>query len=81
MNPYQGENLKSVLDQNDLKRLEVVNLVVNPYLGASVVEECAVLGVKNIFIQPGASSPELLAQCKQAGIQAQNGCVLMAQFS
>ncbi|NLM13761.1 MAG: CoA-binding protein [Epulopiscium sp.] len=57
---------------------EVVDFVVNPKIGLGVVEECAELGIKNIWLQPGTVSEELLALAKEKGINAVQACVLVA---
>ncbi|HHW68527.1 MAG: uncharacterized protein PWP07_2380 [Epulopiscium sp.] len=57
---------------------EVVDFVVNPKIGLGIVKECAELGIKNIWLQPGTVSEELLALAKEKGINAVEACVLVA---
>ncbi|WP_058486797.1 CoA-binding protein [Defluviitalea phaphyphila] len=57
---------------------EVVDFVVNPKIGIGVVEECAKLGIKNIWLQPGTVSEDLLNLAKEKGINAVEACVLVA---
>eukprot|EP00966_Prymnesium_polylepis_P244247 5648526-Prymnesium_polylepis.1 len=33
-------------------------------------------GASQVFIQPGASSPEILELCSESGIEVHHGCVL-----
>ena len=40
------------------------------------LQKAAELGVKNVFIQPGAESDEILAFCASKGITVRQGCVL-----
>lgn len=57
---------------------EVVDFVVNPKIGIGVVEECAKLGIKNIWLQPGTVSNEILNLAKEKDINAVEACVLVA---
>lgn len=57
---------------------EVVDFVVNPKVGLGVVKECAELGIKNIWFQPGTVSDELLTLAEEKGINAVQACVLVA---
>ncbi|NLL71418.1 MAG: CoA-binding protein [Epulopiscium sp.] len=57
---------------------EVVDFVVNPKIGMNVVKECAELGIKNIWLQPGTVSDEILEYAKNNDIHAVQACVLVA---
>jgi uncharacterized protein len=57
--------------------IDVVDLVINPAKGVSVVDEMGQLGIKNLWIQPGASSPEVLAAARKYNINVHEGCVLV----
>ncbi|NLZ73387.1 MAG: CoA-binding protein [Bacteroidales bacterium] len=57
---------------------EVVDFVVNPRIGLGIVEECAKLGIQNIWLQPGTVSAEVLALAKEKEINAVEACVLVA---
>ena len=57
--------------------IDVVDLVINPAKGVGVVDEMKKLGIKNLWIQPGAGSPEVLGAAKAAGIAVHEGCVLV----
>ena len=41
------------------------------------MEQAAILGIKHVFVQPGAGSPEIDALCARAGIAVHHGCVLV----
>ena len=56
---------------------DVVNFVVNPKIGLSVVKECVELGIHNIWLQPGTVSEELLDLAKEKEIEATEACVLV----
>jgi predicted CoA-binding protein len=59
--------------------IEVVDLIINPAVGITIIEEMSALGIKNVFIQPGAASAEILDLCASSGIEVFQGCVLNAQ--
>lgn len=56
---------------------DVVNFVVNPKIGMKVLEQCDQLGIKNIWLQPGTVSEELLSVAKEKNINAIEACVLV----
>ena len=60
------------------KAPDIVNFVVNPRIGLEIVKECSELGIKNIWLQPGTISDELLDLCLEKEIHAEQGCVLVA---
>ncbi len=57
--------------------VDAINLVVNPAVGIDVVRSAAALGVKRIWAQPGAESPEIAAAAEEAGLEYVEGCVLV----
>jgi len=57
---------------------EVVDIVVPPAAALEVVEQCARVGIKRLWFQPGTRSPEAEARCNTLGINAVNdSCVLV----
>ncbi len=52
---------------------EVAVLIVPPAVSESVVGECAHLGIKNIWMQPGAESEAAVAACHTHGIAVVSG--------
>ncbi len=48
---------------------EVVDLVVPAKVGIGILQECHELGIKNVWVQPGAESPELLAEGEKLGLR------------
>ena len=57
---------------------EVLNMVVSPKSGRSVIEEAAKLGVKYIWLQPGTYNDELLKLINELGLEQVQACVLVA---
>lgn len=57
---------------------EVIDMVVSPKFGMAVIEEAAALGIKNIWLQPGAYNDELMNLIAAKGLKAIQACVLVA---
>ena len=51
----------------------VAVLVVPPAVTETAVAECARLGIKQVWMQPGAESPAAVAACRDAGIAVVSG--------
>jgi len=57
---------------------EAVDLVVPPRIGQDVLQECSSRGIKNVWLQPGADSKELIHLGKQLGLNlVHNACVMV----
>ena len=56
---------------------DVVNIVVSPKYGIKTVEEAMSLGIKQIWLQPGTVSKEILELANSNGIEAIQACVLV----
>ncbi|HHX18390.1 MAG TPA: CoA-binding protein [Clostridium sp.] len=57
---------------------DVINMVVSPNIGKTVIEEAANLGVENIWLQPGTYNDEIINLIDKKGINAVKACVLMS---
>ena len=56
----------------------IVNVVVPPRVAASVLKECLDLGLLNVWLQPGAESPESLAFLQENGFNyLANACIMV----
>ncbi|MBT9172824.1 MAG: hypothetical protein DDT21_01210 [Syntrophomonadaceae bacterium] len=55
---------------------EVVNFVVPPEVTAELVPECAVRGIRYLWLQPGSESTETLALARKFELTVLRGCVL-----
>jgi hypothetical protein len=64
-------------------RPTIINLVIPPERGLAVVDEVIELGWDNVWLQPGADSPELLAKLEAAGLRyVADSCIMVrARFS
>lgn len=56
----------------------VVNMVVSPKIGKTVVEEAAKLGIENIWLQPGTYNEEIMDLITKKDMNAVKACVLVA---
>jgi len=59
------------------ERPEVVDIVVPPAAAEGVVQECANLGLKRVWLQPGAESEAVLRFCREHGIAVVYGVCAM----
>lgn len=67
--------------QNSMKAVEgravdVLDLCIAPAVGLGIVREANELGIRKVFIQPGAGSDEIVEYCKANGMEVHQGCVL-----
>lgn len=57
---------------------EAVNIIVSPEITEKIVKECFDLGIKKIWMQPGAQSEKAIEFCQKNGISlVYNNCVLV----
>jgi hypothetical protein len=75
VNKIDGENCYK--DINELPEVpEVINIVTPPKATEQIVEKCKTLGIKYIWIQPGAESEKAIESARKAGIKVlHNTCV------
>ena len=57
---------------------EVIDMVVSPKHGKAFIEEAALLGIKNIWFQPGTYDDELIEFIEGNGMTHVQACVLVA---
>ena len=48
---------------------EAVNIVVPPSVGTKIVRQCAKLGIKKIWLQPGSENAELIRLADELGLE------------
>lgn len=61
------------------QRPDLVITVVHPKATESTVEECARLGIKHVWMQPGSESPEAVAAAKEYGIKTTIACFMVVK--
>lgn len=69
-----GKELKSLNDIND--DIDIIVLCINSKEGLRLMKECK-KSFKNIVIQPGAESEELIDYLKEKDYPFINGCILV----
>jgi len=57
---------------------DAVNFVVPPKVGERIVAECAALGIKNVWLQPGANGDNVVAAAQKENINViHKSCILV----
>lgn len=61
------------------ERPRAVSIITPPKVTEAVVEECATLGIRHLWMQPGAESPRALERCRELGLALLAGgpCLLV----
>jgi len=67
---------RSLADVAD--RTDVVDVVVPPAVTEQIVRQCAELGLKRVWLQPGAQSAEAIRFCEEHGVQVVHHACVMA---
>ena len=57
--------------------IDVVDLCINHTEGLKQMNQASTLGLKKVWIQPGAESQEILDFCKARDIEVFQGCVMV----
>ena len=65
----------------DGAKIDAVNLVISPLVGRDVVEDMWRLGIRYLFVQPGADADFVLQRGRELGLEVQTGCVLVDHIS
>lgn len=60
--------------------VDAVDLVISPALGVGVVEDMWRLGIRYLFVQPGADSERVLQRARELGLVVETGCVLIQEI-
>ena len=63
-----------------LANIDAINLVISPRVGTDFVEEMWRLGIRYLFVQPGADAPHVLARARELGLVVKQSCVLREEF-
>jgi len=73
------DGVKVYADISDIKLpVDAVCLVTPPAVSLKIVRECLELGIKMVWLQPGAESPEIIEFCLKNGINViHNICILI----
>ncbi|WP_425060760.1 putative protein YccU [Sporomusa carbonis] len=77
INEILGEKCYSALKDIPVKP-DVVNVVVPPRVGEQIMNNCAELGIKNVWLQPGANAATVVELAKNLGLNVvDQNCVLV----
>ena len=58
-------------------KVDVVNVVVPPRVGEQIMKNCAELGIKNVWLQPGANAVSVVELANKLGLNVVDQCVLV----
>ncbi len=56
---------------------DVVDFVVSPKIGEQTIRECAKLGIRNVWLQPGADAESVVRMGQELGLKVVCDCVLV----
>ncbi len=57
---------------------DAVNFVVPPQVGEPIITECSTLGIKNVWLQPGANGDNVVNAAKTAGLNViHKSCIMV----
>ena len=76
VHPKGGEGVYKSLKEVPFK-INAIDLCINSKLGIEYLREANELGIRNVLIQPGAESEEILIYCKENNINAIENCALV----
>ena len=74
--PTGGEGVYKTIKEVPYK-IDAIDLCINSKLGIEYIKEANSLGIKNVLVQPGAESEEILTYCKENGINVIENCALV----
>lgn len=56
---------------------DVVDVVVPPKVGEQIMRDCAEMGIKNVWLQPGADGEQVVRTGKELGLNVIQACILV----
>lgn len=71
-----GHKCYPTLDSLPVKP-DAVDFVVPPRVGVNIVRQCADLGIKNVWLQPGADAQEVVDLAQELGLMVVKACILV----
>lgn len=58
--------------------IDIATVYVRPRVGVEVMEQLARKGVREVWLNPGADGPEVVARARELGLNAIQACSIMA---
>lgn len=59
---------------------EVVNVVVPPKVGEQIMNNCSELGIKNVWLQPGANAASVVERAKDLDLNVVDHCCVLVEL-
>lgn len=81
INPHESavEGLTAYASVLDVPgAVDMATLYVPPHVGLAVIEEIARKGIREVWLNPGAESPELSARARALGLEPIEACSITA---
>lgn len=76
VHPKGGEGVFKSIKEVPHK-IDAIDLCINSKLGIEYIKEAKSLGIKNVLVQPGAESEEILTYCRENNINVIENCALV----
>ncbi|MGD9497555.1 MAG: CoA-binding protein [Armatimonadota bacterium] len=81
-NEQEIEGLRAYRSIKDIPgEVQVATMYVPPPLGLRIADRIIAKGVREVYLNPGAGSPELRDKLEAAGIEVHEACSIMASRS
>lgn len=79
VSPYDstGACYKTVEDIPE--QIDAINLIISPKIGLTVLDSMHKLGIRHVFMQPGADAADVVRRADELGLVVQRGCVLVSE--
>lgn len=81
INPHESEveGLKTFASVSDVPgEIDLATLYVPPQVGESLIDELAGKNIRELWVNPGAGSPTLIAKARRCGIEPVMHCSIIA---
>lgn len=59
---------------------EAVDIAVSPKIGEGIIETCAQLGIKNVWLQPGADAENVIQKAEQLSLHVVHHACIMVEI-
>ncbi len=73
----EGHKAYKSISEVPVKKLDMVSLYLPPSVGLQVIEEIAQKEVLELWLNPGAESPELIAKAEKLGLKTIPACSIV----
>lgn len=68
---------RNTVENTASQRLDRISVYLPPPVGLAMLDEIAEVGCDELFLNPGSSSPELVARAQSLGLHVVQGCSIV----